>query len=97
MTPANLAYDRRLSPERQNGTFTLAYTAAFDEGLNICGSNDGFPRTSWPAVACQGLFGLTLSRGAIANVLACVGEAITAPAARMAAEVGASQVITRRA
>jgi hypothetical protein len=32
VTPANLAYDRRLSPERQNGTFTLAYTAAFDEG-----------------------------------------------------------------
>ena len=94
MTPANLAYDRRLSPERQNGTFTLAYTAAFDEGL--C-SNDGFPRTSWPAVACQGLFGLTISRGAIANVLACVGEAITAPAERIAAEVGASQVITRRA
>jgi len=96
VTPANLAYERRLSPERQNATFTLAYTAAFDEGLNIC-SNDGFPRTSWPAVACQGLFGLTISRGAIANVLACVGEAITAPAERIAAEVGASQVITRRA
>jgi transposase len=42
---------------------------------------------------CQGLFGLTISQGAIANVLARVGEAITAPAERIAAEVRASQVI----
>src|SRR3979409_2402136 len=42
---------------------------------------------------CQGLFGLTISQGAIANVLARVGEAITAPAERIAAEVRASEVI----
>ena len=42
---------------------------------------------------CQGLFGLTISQGAIANVLARVGEAITAPAERIAAEVRASAVI----
>ena len=42
---------------------------------------------------CQGLFGLTISQGAIANVLARVGGAIAAPAERIAAEVRASQVI----
>src|SRR6516225_7701900 len=42
---------------------------------------------------CQGLFGLTISQGAIANVLARVGEAIAAPAERIAAEVRASEVI----
>src|SRR3974390_3421470 len=42
---------------------------------------------------CQGLFGLTISQGAVANVLARVGEAITAPAERIAAQVRASQVI----
>jgi transposase len=42
---------------------------------------------------CHGLFGLTISQGAIANALARVGEAITAPAERIAAEVRASQVI----
>src|SRR6202030_4136223 len=42
---------------------------------------------------CQGLFGLTISQGAIANVLARVGEAITAPAERIAAEVRASKVV----
>jgi transposase len=42
---------------------------------------------------CQGLFGLTISQGAIANVLARVGEAIAAPAERIAAEVRASPVI----
>ena len=31
---------------------------------------------------CQGVFGLTISQGAIANVLARVGEAIAAPAER---------------
>src|SRR5580700_10334434 len=44
---------------------------------------------------CQGLFGLTISQGAIANVLARVGEAIAAPAERIAAEVRASEVIAR--
>jgi transposase len=42
---------------------------------------------------CQGLFGLTISQGAIANVLARVGEAIAAPTERIAAEVRASEVI----
>jgi transposase len=42
---------------------------------------------------CQGLFGLTISQGAIANMLARVGEALAAPAERIAAEVRASEVI----
>jgi transposase len=42
---------------------------------------------------CQGLFGLTISQGAIANMLARVGETIAAPAERIAAEVRASEVI----
>jgi transposase len=42
---------------------------------------------------CQGLFGLTISQGAIANVLARVGEALRTPADRIAAEVRASEVI----
>jgi len=42
---------------------------------------------------CDGLFGLTISQGAIANMLARVGEAIAAPAERIAAEVRASEVI----
>jgi transposase len=42
---------------------------------------------------CQGLFGLTISQGAIANVLARVGEAIAAPAERIAATVRDSEVI----
>jgi lysylphosphatidylglycerol synthetase-like protein (DUF2156 family) len=41
-TLANLSFDRRLSLVRQYGTFTLAYTAAFDEGLEYFGSDDGF-------------------------------------------------------
>ena len=42
---------------------------------------------------CQGLFGLTISQGAIANMLARIGEAIAAPAQRIAVEVRASEVI----
>jgi Transposase IS66 family/Family of unknown function (DUF6444) len=42
---------------------------------------------------CEGLFGLTISQGAIANMLARVGEAIAAPAERIATEVRASEVI----
>jgi len=42
---------------------------------------------------CQGLFGLTISQGAIANMLARVGDAIAAPADRIAAEVRQSEVI----
>ena len=44
---------------------------------------------------CQGLFGLTISQGAIANVLARVGEAIAVPAEQIAAEVRASEVVAR--
>src|SRR5882757_8353347 len=40
--PASPSFDRRLSLVRQYGTFTLAYTAAFDEGLEYFGSDDGF-------------------------------------------------------
>ena len=42
---------------------------------------------------CEGLFGLTISQGAIANVLARAGKAFAAPAERIAAEVRASEVI----
>ena len=42
---------------------------------------------------CQGLFGLTISQGAIANMLARVGGTMAAPAERIAAEVRASEVI----
>ncbi|HWE20344.1 MAG TPA: IS66 family transposase [Hyphomicrobiaceae bacterium] len=42
---------------------------------------------------CQGLFGLTISQGAIANMLARVGETMAAPAERIAAHVRASEVI----
>jgi transposase len=42
---------------------------------------------------CQGLFGLTISQGAIANMLARAGKAFEAPAERIAAEVRASEAI----
>jgi transposase len=42
---------------------------------------------------CQGLFGLTISQGAIANMLARVGDAMAAPAERIAAQVRASEVV----
>jgi transposase len=42
---------------------------------------------------CDGLFGLTLSQGAIANMLARVGKALEAPAERIAEEVRSSPVI----
>jgi len=42
---------------------------------------------------CEGLFGLTISQGAIANMLARVGEAIAEPAERIAAEVRKAEVI----
>jgi lysylphosphatidylglycerol synthetase-like protein (DUF2156 family) len=41
-TPAGISFDRRLSLVRQHGTFTLAYTAAFDQGLEYFGNDDGF-------------------------------------------------------
>ena len=42
---------------------------------------------------CEGLFGLTISQGAIANMLARVGKVIAAPAERIAEEVRASEVV----
>src|SRR5262245_43932826 len=42
---------------------------------------------------CQGLLGLTISQGALANMLARVGETIADPAERIAEEVRASEVI----
>jgi transposase len=42
---------------------------------------------------CEGLFGLVISQGAIANMLARVGDTMAAPAERIAAEVRASEVI----
>jgi transposase len=42
---------------------------------------------------CQGLLGLTISEGAIANMLARVGKAFEAPAERIASRVRASSVI----
>ena len=42
---------------------------------------------------CQGLFGLTISQGASANMLARVGEALRPPAERIAEEVRASEVV----
>jgi transposase len=64
----------------------IASTIAYLHGCQMI----GFKRLT---EVCQGLFGLTISQGAIANVLARVGEAITAPAERIAAEVRASEVI----
>jgi transposase len=42
---------------------------------------------------CEGLFGLTISQGAIANVLARTGEAFAAPAKQIAEEVRQAEVI----
>jgi transposase len=42
---------------------------------------------------CDGLLGLNISQGAIANMLARAGKAFEAPAERIAAEVRASEVI----
>jgi transposase len=42
---------------------------------------------------CDGLFGLTISQGAIANALSRAGEAFAAPVERIAAEVRASEVV----
>ena len=42
---------------------------------------------------CQGLFGLTISQGAIANMLARVGKTIAEPAERIAEKVRLSEVI----
>ena len=64
----------------------IASTIAYLHGCQMI----GFKRLT---EVCQGLFGLTPSQGAIAIVLARVGEAITAPAERIAAEVRASKAI----
>ena len=64
----------------------IASTVAYLHGCQMV----GYKRLT---EVCQGLFGLTISQGAIANMLARVGEAIAAPAERIAAEVRASEVI----
>ena len=64
----------------------IASTVAYLHGCQMV----GYKRLT---EVCQGLFGLTISQGAIANMLARVGEVIAAPAERIAAEVRASEVI----
>jgi transposase len=64
----------------------IASTVAYLHGCQMV----GYKRLT---EVCQGLFGLTISQGAIANMLARVGKAIAAPAERIAAEVRASEVI----
>jgi hypothetical protein len=39
---ANIVFDSRLSLVRQHGTFTLAYSAAVQEGLEYFGNDHGF-------------------------------------------------------
>src|SRR4029077_8301170 len=57
----------------------IASTIAYLHGCQMI----GFKRLT---EVCQGLFGLTISQGTIANVLARVGEAINAAAERIAAQ-----------
>lgn len=64
----------------------IASTVAYLHGCQMV----GYKRLT---EVCQGLFGLTISQGAIANMLARVGEVIAAPAERIAAQVRASEVI----
>jgi transposase len=69
----------------------IASTVAYLHGCQMV----GYKRLT---EVCQGLFGLTISRGATpdqvrGNMLARVGEVIAAPAERIAAEVRASEVI----
>jgi transposase len=64
----------------------IASTIAYLHGCQMV----GYKRLT---EVCQGLFGLTISQGAIANILARVGKAIAEPAERIAAEVRASEVI----
>jgi hypothetical protein len=39
---SNLSYDSKLALVRQHGAFTLAYSAAFQEGLEYFGNDCGF-------------------------------------------------------
>ena len=64
----------------------IAATVAYLHGCQMV----GYKRLT---EVCQGLFGLTISQGAIANMLARVGEAMAAPAERIAAQVRASEAI----
>ena len=64
----------------------IASTIAYLHGCQMVGYNR-------LTEVCQGLFGLRLSQGAIANMLARVGDAMAAPAERIAAQVRASEVI----
>ena len=64
----------------------IASTIAYLHGCQMV----GYKRLT---EVCQGLFGLTISQGAIANMLARVGNTIAEPAERIAAQVRASEVI----
>ena len=64
----------------------IASTVAYLHGCQMV----GYKRLT---EVCQGLFGLTISQGAIANMLARVGEALRPPAERIAEEVRASEVV----
>jgi transposase len=64
----------------------IASTVAYLHGCQMV----GYRRLT---EVCQGLFGLTISQGAIANMLARVGKTIAEPADRIAAEVRASEAI----
>ena len=64
----------------------ITATVAYLHGCQMV----GFKRLT---EVCEGLFGLTISQGAISNMLARMGEAFAAPAERIAATVRASEVI----
>jgi transposase len=64
----------------------IASTVAYLHGCQMV----GYKRLT---EVCQGLFGLTISQGAIANMLARVGKTIAEPAEAIAAEVRASEVV----
>jgi transposase len=64
----------------------IASTVAYLHGCQMV----GYKRLT---EVCEGLFGLRLSQGAIANMLARVGKALAEPAERIAAEVRSSEAI----
>ena len=64
----------------------IASTVAYLHGCQMV----GYKRLT---EVCQGLFGLTISQGAIANMLARVGKAMAEPAERIAEKVRLGEVI----
>ena len=71
---------------RPGSTLGIASIVAYLHGCQMV----GYKRLT---EVCQGLFGLTISQGVIANVLARVGKTIAEPAERIAEEVRASEAI----